>query len=176
MTKGRLLRTDDRKVSGRLHGARTQVIYHSAREADRAMAKRKQPRMMWVYSPHMPKGSLLPEDVKREVALRAQRIVDEWKPKHIKKPPKNYRFNYITDLYTKWHRQFFYFCATYTCPSPDALSPTFESCFTRIEYVGKNRFNLAYMRHTGKWWTTEFELTPEACFETIRANGFYHPI
>lgn len=140
------------------------------------MVKRKQPRMMWVHSPHMLKGARLPEEVKQAVTARAQELVDEWKPKHIKKPPKNYRFNYIIDLYTKWHRQFFYFCATYACPGPNALSPTFESCFTRIEYVGRNRFNLAYMRHTGKWWTTEFELTLDACLETIRGNGFYHPL
>lgn len=140
------------------------------------MVKRKQPRKMWVYSPHMPKGSKLPDEVKREITDRAQEIVDEWKPKHIKEPPKNYTFNYVTDLYTKWHRQFFYFCATYACPGPNALSPTFESCFTRIEYVGRDRFNLAYMRHTGQWWTTEFELTLKACLKAIRENGLYHPV
>ena len=130
---------------------------------------------MWVYSPHMPKGARLPEAVKQEVTERAQALVDEWKPKHIKKPPKQYRFNYIADLYTKWHRQFFYFCATYRSPHPDALSPTFEARFTRLEYVGDDRFNLAYMRHTGKWWEVYRGLTLSECLTAIRDEPLFWP-
>jgi len=140
------------------------------------MVKRKLPPKTWVYSPNVPKGAKVPEDVKREITKRAQEIVEEWKPKYIQKPPEDDEFNYTTGLHTKWHQQFFYFCATYACPGPTALSPTFETCFTRIEYIGRDSFNLAYMRHTGNWWTTEFELTQKACLKTIRENGFYHPL
>jgi hypothetical protein len=38
-----------------------------------------------------------------------------------------------------------------------------------------NRFNLAYMRHTNKWWETQRFLTAAECFETIRGNSLYHP-
>jgi len=117
----------------------------------------------------------VPIDVRSEVTQRAQALVEEWKPSFIEKPPKGYRFNYIVDLYTKWRGKYFYFCTTYACPGPRALSPSFIAYFTRLEYVGNNRFNLAYMRHTDKWWETLRGLTLEDCLETIRGNSLYHP-
>ena len=138
------------------------------------MAKNRRPAKIWVYSPRPVPGTKVPIDVKSEVTQRAQGLVEEWKPSYIKKPPKGYQFNYIVDLYTKWRGNYFYFCATYACPGPRAISPSFESYFTRMQYIGNNRFNLAYMRHTGKWWETQRFLTVAECFETIRDNSLIH--
>jgi len=118
----------------------------------------------------------VPDDVKSKVSERAQALIEEWKPTSIKVPPKKgYQFNYIVNLYTKWRGNYFYFCATYACPGPRALSPSFEACFTRVQYIGNHRFNLAYMRHTGKWWETQRYMTLAECFKTIRDNCPYHP-
>ncbi|MDJ0596612.1 MAG: hypothetical protein QNJ72_42700 [Pleurocapsa sp. MO_226.B13] len=51
------------------------------------------------------------------------------KPKHIKPPPTDNDFNYLVDIYSKWYRNYFYFCAKYNCPSPNAISPSFETKF-----------------------------------------------
>jgi hypothetical protein len=67
--------------------------------------------------------------------LEAQREA-ELKPEHIKPPPKNAKWNHIVDLYTKWHRKYFYFCAEYACPGPSAMSPYFEMGFARLKYTG----------------------------------------
>ena len=139
------------------------------------MAKNRRPAKIWVYSPRPVPGTKVPIDVKSEVNQRAQALVEEWKPLFIEKPPKGYQFNYIVNLYTKWRGRYFYFCATYACPGPRALSPSFEAYFTRLEYVGNNRFNLAYMRHTDKWWETLRGLTLADCLKTIRNNSIYHP-
>ena len=139
------------------------------------MAKNKRPAKIWIYSPRLAPGTKVSVQVKGEVTRRAQALVEEWEPLFIEKPPKGYRFNYIVDLYTKWRGKYFYFCATYACPDPRALSPSFEAYFTRLGYVGKNCFNLAYMRHTGKWWETMRGLTLDESFETIRGNSLYHP-
>ena len=80
----------------------------------------------------------------------------------------------MTGIHTKWHRSFFYFVADYASPGPNALSPTFESPFTRLEYVGNRRFNLAYMRHTGKWWEVYQGLTLDKCLKTIRDDATFH--
>ena len=72
-------------------------------------------------------------------------IVDVIKPTHVKPAPTTDDFNYIADIYSKWYRNNFYFCATYNCPSPNAISPSFETKFARMEYVADNKFNLAYM-------------------------------
>jgi hypothetical protein len=139
------------------------------------MAKKK-PQKRWVYAPGKPAPPSVPEDLKAEVKAKADDLVKAvLKPQHVKPPPKDPRWNYIIDIYTKWHRSFFYFCSTYACPGSDALSPTFESPFARMEYVGAGRFNLAYMRHTGKWWEVYQGLTVDECLESIRDEGIFTP-
>jgi len=109
---------------------------------------------MWVYSSPKPK---MPDAVKVGVGAKATELVNViLKPEHIKPPPKNPKWNYVVDIYTKWHRNRFYFCAKYACPGPNALSLFFDTGFARLEYAGgvgrQSRFNLSCKRHTGKWW------------------------
>ena len=135
----------------------------------------KKPPKKWVYSPPNPPKPKVPDHLKAEVTEKADQLIEEWKPQHIKKPPKGHQWNYIVDLYTRWFRSYFYFCARYACPGPTAISPFFEARFTRMEYIGERRFNLAYMRHTGKWVATERGLAVNECMEAIRRDEFYHP-
>ena len=137
------------------------------------MAKR---RKVWVYSPPRPPKPRVPDTLKATVEAGASELVEAvLKPEFVKPPPPDERFNYIVDIYTTWHRSFFYFCATYRSPHPDALSPTFEVRFTRLEYVGDDRFNLAYMRHTGKWWEVYRGLTLSECLTAIRDESLFWP-
>jgi hypothetical protein len=139
------------------------------------MAKKK-PKRMWIYSPKKPTPPQVPDDIKAEVEAKPNELVETYlKPTYIKPPPKDRRWNYIIDLFTKWHRSFFYFCSTYACPGPNALSPTFESRFARMEYVGDGKFNLAYMRHNDKWWEVKQGLTVDQSIEAIRDGGIFQP-
>lgn len=135
----------------------------------------KKPRKVWMYVPAKPPKPKVPEDLKAEVTAKAAPLIEEWKPLYIQKPPRGYRLNYIVDLYTKWFRSYFYFCAKYACPGPTALSPFFETRSARMEYVGGRRFNLAYMRHTGEWIEVEQGLTVNTCMEAIKKDAYYHP-
>jgi len=117
----------------------------------------------------------VPDDLKAEVQAKADEFIEEFlKPNFVKKPPKNYRWNYIIDIHAKRHRSFFYFVATFR--SPQGITPTFDAPFTRLEYVGNRRFNLAYMRHTDKWWEVYQGLTLEECLKTIRDEGIFQPV
>jgi len=44
-----------------------------------------------------------------------------------------------------------------------------------MEYVGNDRFNLSYMRHTGKWWEIYTELTMDECFTAISEEPHFLP-
>jgi hypothetical protein len=131
-------------------------------------------RKMWVFSPS--KQSNLSDDVKAKVTAKAKDIIDTvLKPKHVKPPAEDKPFNYIVDIYAKWHGSYFYFCAKYACPGPNAISPYFEVKFARLEYVGNNQFNLAYMRHTEKWWELYTELSLVECLKAIRDEPHFLP-
>ena len=96
-------------------------------------------------------------------------------PSPAKPPPKDPRWNYLIGIKTKWHRSFFYFIGVYASPGPDALSPTFESGFTRLEYAGPDRFNLAYMPHTENWQEVYPNLSLEEAMAVIRDETLFHP-
>ncbi len=44
-----------------------------------------------------------------------------------------------------------------------------------MEYVGNERFNLSYMRHTQKWWEIYQELTITECLKLIVESPHFIP-
>ncbi|GAC1641853.1 MAG: hypothetical protein NVS4B2_31420 [Chloroflexota bacterium] len=133
-------------------------------------------RKTWVDSPPKAPKSRVPEAIKRELDAKAGDIVASvLKPKHVKPAPADERFNYIVDIFTKWYRHYFYFCATYRCPGPNALSPSFEVRFARLEYIGAHRFALAFMRHTGQWMQVYPDLSLDECLAAIADEPYFYP-
>lgn len=131
---------------------------------------------MWVYMPQKRPKPKVEENVKRDLEHKAELIIKEiLKPEHIKPPIKDTSFNYIVDIYTKWYRNYFYFCAKYHCPGPNAMSPYFESKFARLEYIGNNIFNLSFMRHTEQWVEIYTELSLGECLSVIKDDPIFHP-
>jgi hypothetical protein len=112
-------------------------------ERESHMVKRQK---RWIYSPRKPVPPRIPEDMQMEVTKKANELIDTLlKPNYLQPPPETPQFNYIIDIFGKWYRSYFYFCSTYCCPGPNAISPTFEVRFTRLHYAGNGRFNLAHM-------------------------------
>jgi hypothetical protein len=110
------------------------------------------------------------------VQTKADELVESvLKPQNIKPPPENAQLNYLVDIYTKWYRNYFYFCATYHSPGPNAISPEFEIKFARLEYVAKDCYNLAYMRYTGQWWELYQALSLDQCFSAIQDEPHFRP-
>ena len=137
------------------------------------MAKQKK---RWIYSPPKPSKPIISNDIKEELTQKSQQLIDTvLKPTYVKPPPEAPQFNYLTDIWTKWYRGYLYFCTTYACPGPSALSPSFEARFARMEYTGYGKFNLAYMRHTGQWAEIFTGLTVDECLDTIKNEPYFHP-
>ncbi len=92
----------------------------------------------WVYDPA---GAFrVPTDIKQEVQRQAQNLIDSiLKPRYVQLPDKKTQFNYLVDIHSKWRGPFFYFCSTYCSPGPNALSPSFESKFARLQYAGNGQ-------------------------------------
>jgi len=132
--------------------------------------------MMWVYSPPKSPKPKVPQALKSEVSEKATQLIESiLKPTYIKQPSKDNRFNYVVDFYTKWYRSYFYFCSKYACPGPSAISPFFESRFARMEYVGDNKFNMAFLRHTGEWIEILEALSVDKCMDAVSDGGYFQP-
>ena len=121
----------------------------------------------------MPK---VPENLKLEFERKAGELIEsDLRPAHVQPPPEPARFNYIVDIYPKWHRSYFYFCARYHCPGPNAKEPFFESKFARLEHLGGGYFALAFARHTGKWVELYASLSVDECLAAVRDEPFFQP-
>lgn len=128
----------------------------------------------WVWVPTKP--SVVPVVLKQEVSAKGDRLVREHiKPTYVEPPPKKPRFNYLVDVYTKWRGRYYYFIAKYASPGPNRIAPFFHIGFARLEYAGNGRFDLAYFRHTGKWWQVHSNLTLREALDLIREGGLFHP-
>jgi len=135
------------------------------------MAKSKK---QWTWAKAKP--SKVPDAVKREVSVKANALVEEHiRPEHVKPAGKNPRFNYIEDIFTKWHGRYFYFMAKYASAGGNRISPFFEVGFARLEFIGDNRFDLAYFRHTQKWWPVFSDLTADEALNLVRSEGIFTP-
>jgi hypothetical protein len=135
------------------------------------MAKKK-PGYQWTWAPSKMSRPKVPDNLKKEVQAKADDLIEKvLRVKYIKPPPEKPRWNYPIELWTKWHRSFFYFGSTWASPGPNQIAPTFEVRFARLEYVGDRRFNLAYHRHTEEWWTIHEGLTLGECLRLIGEDG-----
>ena len=140
------------------------------------MGKKKE-KLTWLPRPSRPKKSSIPAALKAQVDAKAKKLVQSvLKPKFIQPPPKKPRFNYIIDVTAKWHGGSLYFISTYACPGPTAISPTFEAKFARMEFVGGSKFNLSFMRHTGKWVVLFRSLSLNECLDAIENNFWFQPL
>ena len=132
------------------------------------------PREPWNIHPAK-KRPTVTVSIKAEVQARADALIEGvLKPRHVQPPPKDGQFNYIIDIGAKWYRNYFYFISTYACPGPNALSPTFESKFARMEYLGNGKFALYAMRYTGKEWVGIFDaISVDECMKAIRDDPWF---
>jgi len=136
----------------------------------------KKAKKLWLSSSPKQSKPTVPDTEKQLIEQKCNELIEtEFKPKYIESPPTDHDLNYRTDIFGKWYRNYFYFCSTYNCPSPRAISPSFESRSARLEYVGEDCFNVAYMRHTGQWWEILHGLSLEECLSEIRNNPLLHP-
>ena len=133
------------------------------------------PRKPWRISPAKKPKTPLPDLLKAEVEAKAADLIENvLKPKHVLPRPKDGQFNYIIDIGAKWYRNYFYFASTYACPGPNALSPSFESMFARMEPLGGGKFALYAMRYTGKEWVGVLDaLSVDECMKAIQDDQWF---
>lgn len=83
-------------------------------------------------------------------------------------------FNYPIIVFSEWRGKMFYLCVRYRARSRKP-EDDFIVRHTRMTLTGFGRFDLAYFRHTGKWFTVYRGLTAAECFKEIEGNEVFWP-
>ena len=83
--------------------------------------------------------------------------------------------NYPIEVFSEWRGNAFYVCARYRTPSRRP-EDDFVVRSARMTLKGLGRFDLAFFRHTERWFTVYRGLTAAECFEEIEGNELYWPM
>ena len=83
-------------------------------------------------------------------------------------------FNYPIEVFTEWRGKVFYINVRYRARSRK-VEDDFVVRHTRLTLTGFGRFDLAYFRHTDKWFTVYRGLTAADCIREIEENEIFWP-
>ena len=83
-------------------------------------------------------------------------------------------FNYPIAVFSEWRGKAFYLCARFRARTR-RVEDDFVVRHARMTLTGFGRFDLAYFRHTDRWFTVYRGLTAKECFEEIEGNEIFWP-
>lgn len=122
------------------------------------------PKRVWQPAkPKLPAKPKVADDVRTAVDTQALQVIAALKKRYCKKP-KDPRFNWPEDIFTRWHRDAFYFVVCMR--TPHEIPMAVETHVARMEHVGGGKFNLAVPMRKG-WNTFMSDATVGACLEAI---------
>ena len=118
----------------------------------------------------------LSEDEKVTIGAACQRLIDEVLKPRFLPAIRPTEFNYPIDIYGKWHGTRYRFIQRYRSGFPDNRNEEFESAFARLDWVGRDRFDVQWHRHTGAWHCLYRNLSLTEALSAIETDGILHPL
>jgi hypothetical protein len=85
-------------------------------------------------------------------------------------------FNYVVDIRGAWAGGRYRFIQRYRSGMADNLGEEFDAPFARIDHIGPDRFDIYWMRHTGKWWRLYTGVTLAEALHILETDGILHPL
>ncbi len=121
--------------------------------------------------------SMRPTDVEKQriVAACDAFIRDVLKPRFLPRimPTK---WNYPIDIHGVWAGGRYRFIQRYRSGMEHNSGYEFDAPFARIDCVGRDRFDIYWMRHTGKWWRLYIGVTLTEALQILETDGILHPL
>lgn len=132
-------------------------------------------RRQWGYAGGQANNKPSDEE-KREITQACETFIAEvLKPRFLPEIRPT-TFNYCVDIFGKWHGNKYRFIQLYRSDDEERrIKPEFEAPFARLEYAGRDRFDLSYFRHTGQWWTVHQGVTLAQAIDLLENHGIFHP-
>jgi hypothetical protein len=110
------------------------------------------------------------------ITLTCERFIDEvLKPRFLPTIHPS-QFNYPVGILGKWHGNRYRFIQRYRSGFPENLGEEFDSPFTRLDWVSRDRFDIQWRRHTETWFCLYRDLPLAEALKTIEADELLHPL
>ena len=136
------------------------------------MAQRK--HKVWLA--RRTKRPALPDEPEKRAIIGACEafIRDVLKPRFLPEITPT-EWNYVVDIHGAWLAGRYRFMQRYRSGMEHNRGEEFDAPFARIDRVGRNRFHIYWMRHTGKWWRLHSGVTLAEALSILETDGILHP-
>jgi hypothetical protein len=84
-------------------------------------------------------------------------------------------YNYPIAIHGKWHGNRYRFLTRYRSDDPRSAAPEFDAPFARLDYVGRDLFDLSWHRHNGEWVRMFERVSLTEAFNLIESVPFFQP-
>jgi len=122
------------------------------------------------------RAQAMPELEKASVTIACQRFIDDLlKPRFLPAIHPT-EFNYPVDIHGKWRGRSYSFIQRYRSGFPENLGEEFDSAFTRLDWVSRDRFDILWHRHTGAWFRLYSGRSLAQALKIIETDGHLHPL
>ena len=85
-------------------------------------------------------------------------------------------WNYVVDIHGAWAGGRYRFMQRYRSGMEHNRGEEFNAPFARLDRIGKDRFDVYWMRHTGKWWRLYAGVTLADALQILETDGILHPV
>ena len=125
----------------------------------------------------MPKGCATgpSEPEKSHITATCQHLIDQVLKPRFLPTIRPTQFNYPVDIQGKWHGARYRFIQRYRSGYPENLGEEFDAPFARLDWVGRDRFDIQWHRHTGTWFPLYRHQTLAQALKIIETDGLLHP-
>ena len=113
---------------------------------------------------------------KASVTAACERLIDEFLKPRFLPAIRPAQFNYPVDIVGKWHGAKYRFIQRYRSGFEENLGEEFDAPFARLDWIGRDRFDIQWHRHTGEWYRLHRGLNLVDAIEALRSDQILHPV
>ena len=136
------------------------------------MARKKQ----WIRTTRAPQPAPPDETEKRAIIAACEAFIrDILKPRFLPEIRPT-EWNYVIDIHGEWMARRYRFMQRYRSGMEHNRGEEFDAPFARIDRMGRDRFDIYWMRHTGKWWRLHSGVTLVEALRILETDGVLHPV
>ena len=110
------------------------------------------------------------------ITAACQRFIDEVLKPRFLPAIRPTEFNYPVEITGKWQGPRYRFVQRYRSGFPENLGEEFDSPFTRLDWVSRDRFDIQWHRHTGTWFCLYRGRSLTEALKIIETDGLLHPL
>jgi len=133
-------------------------------------------RGQWVWAPKPPRPVLPDAGERRAIITACEALIrDVLRPAHVPEEITPTGFNYLVDITGAYAGGRYRFIRRYRSGFEDNLGREFDDPFARIDRMGRDNFDVHWMRHTGQWWPLHHGLPLAGALQAVVTDGVFQP-